>query len=67
MVTPAAIAGRLTRRPAQGVAVSVIVALAVTWFGLFVSYYLPYPVSFFITTSVFLLYLLTRIAQGHWT
>jgi zinc/manganese transport system permease protein len=67
MVTPAAIAGRLTRRPAQGVAVSVIVALAVTWLGLFLSYYLPYPVSFFITTSVFILYLLTRITQGLWT
>ena len=67
MVTPAAIAGRLTRRPAQGVAVSVIVALVVTWFGLFLSYYLPYPVSFFITTSVFILYLLTRIAQGNRT
>ena len=67
MVTPAAIAGRLTRRPAQGVAVSVSVARVVTWFGLFLSYYLPYPVSFFITTSVFILYLLTRIAQGNRT
>ncbi|MFZ2804665.1 MAG: metal ABC transporter permease [Patescibacteria group bacterium] len=60
LITPAAIAGRLTRRPAQGIALTVIVALAVTWFGLFASFYLPYPVSFFITSSVFGLYILAR-------
>jgi len=60
MVTPPAIAERLSRRPAQALSLSVLVALLVTWFGLFISYYVPYPVSFFITTSVFGLYLLTR-------
>lgn len=63
MVTPAAIAERLTHRPAYGIAASVIVSLIVTWLGLFLSYYLPYPVSFFITSSVFTLYVLVRLIQ----
>ncbi|HET9098724.1 MAG TPA: metal ABC transporter permease [Candidatus Saccharimonadales bacterium] len=63
MVTPAAISERVTQRPSHGIAISVIIALSVTWLGLFMSFYLPYPVSFFITSSVFLLYLLVRLAQ----
>lgn len=65
MVTPAAIAERLARHPAEGLIISVIIALACTWFGLFISYYQPYPVSFFITSSVFGLYLLTRLSQSY--
>jgi zinc/manganese transport system permease protein len=64
MVTPAAIAGRLASRPFQGIAISVSIALLATWFGLFISYYLPYPVSFFITTSVFTLYVAVRLLQA---
>jgi len=63
LVTPAAIAERLARRPAQGMIVSAAIALLVTWFGLFISYYVPYPVSFFITSTVFALYLFVRIVQ----
>lgn len=61
LVTPPAIAERLSRRPAAAVGISVAVALAVTWFGLFVSFYAPYPVSFFITSAVFVLYLAVRV------
>jgi zinc/manganese transport system permease protein len=61
MVTPAAVAQRIARRPAQGVVISVAIALLATWFGLFISFYLPYPVSFFITTTTFLVYLATRL------
>jgi zinc/manganese transport system permease protein len=64
MVTPAAIADRLARRPLMGITISVSVALLVTWFGLFISYYQPYPVSFFITSAVFGLYLLVRLVQA---
>ncbi|HEY5267626.1 MAG TPA: metal ABC transporter permease [Candidatus Saccharimonadales bacterium] len=64
MVTPAAIAQRLTRNPSRGIGLSIIIALLATWFGLFISYYLPYPVSFFITTSVFIVYLGVRIGQA---
>ena len=60
MVTPAAIAQRLAKRPWLAIVMSVIISLVVTWSGLIVAFYEPYPVSFFITTFVFALYLLVR-------
>jgi zinc/manganese transport system permease protein len=63
MVTPAAIAMRFTKRPSNGMMLSVIIALFVTWISLFVSFYLPYPVSFFITSIVFALYILARFIK----
>ena len=63
MVTPAAIAQRLAKRPWRGVVLSVIVSLTATWLGLFIAFYEPYPVSFFITTIVFVLYLLVRFVH----
>ena len=61
MVTPAAIAERLASKPSQGIAISVLVAVLATWLGLFISFYLPYPVSFFITAIVFLAYIFVRL------
>lgn len=61
LVTPAAIAERLARRPSQALAISVGVSLLATWLGLFLAYYLPYPVSFFITAITFVLYVGVRI------
>lgn len=63
LVTPASIAQRLTQHPLQGIGVSVAVALAATWIGLFTSYYVPYPVSFFIVSVVFAAYLIVRLVQ----
>jgi len=63
MVTPAAVASRLARRSIQGVAISVALALAATWLGLFISFYAPYPVSFFITSITFGVYILVRFMQ----
>lgn len=63
MVTPAATAQVLARQPAKAMAISVAIALASTWVGLFVAFYTPYPVSFFITAIVFGLYLLVRLAR----
>ena len=60
MVTPAAIAQRLAQQPWRAVVLSVVVSLAATWLGLFIAFYEPYPVSFFITTIVFILYLIVR-------
>lgn len=65
MVTPAAIAQRLAYTPMQGLSISVIVAVLATWIGLFIAYYLPYPVSFFIVSIVFGLYILTRLVQAY--
>jgi zinc/manganese transport system permease protein len=64
MVTPAAIAQRLASRSFQGVIIAVLVALLVTWLGLFISYYQPYPVSFFITSIVFIIYIAIRLTQA---
>ncbi|EFH83157.1 metal ABC transporter permease [Ktedonobacter racemifer] len=64
LVTPAAIAERLTTRPPLTILCSIILSLLFTWLGLFVSYYLPYPVSFFITTFAFTTYLLVRICPA---
>lgn len=63
MVTPAATASRLARRPAQGIMLSALIAVLATWIGLFISFYLPYPVSFFITAITFGLYVLVRLIQ----
>jgi zinc/manganese transport system permease protein len=60
MVTPAAIGQRLTKSPAYAILVSAVIALLATWLGLFIAFYEPYPVSFFITTIVFVLYLFVR-------
>jgi zinc/manganese transport system permease protein len=62
MVTPAAVAIRLSTRPLSAVAISIGVALFATWAGLFVAWYEPYPVSFFITSLVFGVYLVVRFA-----
>jgi zinc/manganese transport system permease protein len=64
MVTPAAIAVRLTRRPLHAVIISILIALFATWAGLFLSWYEPYPVSFFIVTIAFLLYVAVRGGQA---
>lgn len=61
LVTPAAIAERLARRPSQALVISVGVSLLATWLGLFLAYYLPYPVSFFITAITFVLYVGVRV------
>jgi zinc/manganese transport system permease protein len=61
LVTPAATAQVLTPRPATGLAIAVGIALAVTWTGLAIAYYSPYPVGFWITSLSFALYVLARV------
>lgn len=60
LVTPAAIAEQVTARPALGMLISAVLALLFTWGGLTVAFFLPYPVSFFITTFAFGAYVLVR-------
>jgi len=64
MVTPGATAQYLSRRPSRAIAASVIIALVATWIGLFLAFYTPYPVSFFITGEVFGFYLLVRLVNS---
>ncbi|MGA9920153.1 MAG: metal ABC transporter permease [Candidatus Dormiibacterota bacterium] len=62
LVTPAAIADRLTSRPATAMLVSVVTALACTLVGLAIAFYIPVPVSVFITSLAFGTYLVVRWA-----
>jgi zinc/manganese transport system permease protein len=64
LVTPAATAHQLTARPALGLALSVALALAVTWLGLALAYFSIYPVGFYVTSLSFALYLLVRLARA---
>ena len=61
MVTPAATAVRITRRPFYAILVSVSVALLSIWAGLFIAWYEQYPPSFFIVSIAFVIYLLVRL------
>ncbi|MGP8078045.1 MAG: metal ABC transporter permease [Thermoplasmata archaeon] len=72
MVTPAASAVRLSKRPLFAVTISVVIALLATWVGLFLSWACstpgsgcnaPYPASFFIVSIAFGTYVVVRIAD----
>lgn len=56
LVLPAATAQRITTRPALGVALSVALALVVTWTGLAFAYYSSYPIGFYVTSIAFVFY-----------
>lgn len=63
LVLPAASAQALTARPALGLALSVGIALAVTWTGLAIAYYSPYPIGFWITSIAFAVYVVARLSR----
>ncbi|MDX6207822.1 MAG: zinc/manganese transport system permease protein [Frankiales bacterium] len=58
LVAPAATASRLTARPSLGLALSVLIALAVTWVGETVAFFSPYPIGFWVTSLAFAGFLL---------
>jgi zinc/manganese transport system permease protein len=62
LVLPPATAQVLTARPLTALALSVAIGLAVTWLGLGIAYYSPYPVGFLITSLAFGAYVLVRLA-----
>ncbi len=64
LVTPAATAQQLTSRPALGLGLSVLISLVVTWLGLGIAYFSPYPVGFWITSLSFGLYVVVRVARA---
>jgi zinc/manganese transport system permease protein len=63
LVTPAATAHQLTTRPGPGIALSVAIALGVTWLGLALAYFSIYPVGFYVTSISFALYVLVRVGR----
>jgi zinc/manganese transport system permease protein len=64
LVAPAATASRLTSRPAFGVGLAVLIALAVTWVGEALAFYSPYPIGFWVTSLAFAGYLLAAGGQA---
>ncbi len=60
LVLPPATAQLLSTRPSVSLALSVAIALAVTWVGLGIAYYSPYPIGFWITTAAFAPYVVAR-------
>jgi zinc/manganese transport system permease protein len=61
LVTPAATAQQLTARPGLGLFLAVVLALLVTWVGLTIAYFSPYPVGFWVTSLAFGLYVVVRL------
>jgi zinc/manganese transport system permease protein len=63
LVIPAATAQLLTARPALSLALTVSIGLAVTWLGLAVAYFSPYPIGFFVTTFAFAAYVAAAVVR----
>jgi zinc/manganese transport system permease protein len=63
LVLPAATAQVLTARPARSIGLTIVIGLAVTWVGLGVAYYSPYPIGFWITTIAFGTYVVARLTR----
>ncbi|MGB8390187.1 metal ABC transporter permease, partial [Mycobacterium sp.] len=58
LVAPPAAAFHFTARPAMGIAISVLIAVAVTWVGIGCAFYSPYPIGFWVSSLAFGIYLL---------
>nr|WP_258170412.1 metal ABC transporter permease [Burkholderia multivorans] len=70
LIGPAAIALRIAKRPGHAVLLSALIGVLVTWTGILLAwesyYWTPghgWPVSFFVVTLIFFLY----VAAGRWT
>ncbi len=63
LVMPAATAQALTASPRLGLALSVLIALVVTWAGLIAAYFSPYPIGFYVATFAFAGYVLASTGR----
>jgi zinc/manganese transport system permease protein len=61
LVTPAAAAQLITARPVPSLALTVALALAVSWLGLAAAYYSDRPAGFTITSLAFAVYVAARL------
>lgn len=66
LVMPAASAQALTARPARALFLATAIGLTVTWVGLGVAFYTPYPVGFLITSFAFAGFVAARAAGSGW-
>jgi zinc/manganese transport system permease protein len=63
-VLPPATAQLITTRPLRSLLLSVLLALVTVWGALFVGYYSPYPVGFWLTSIAFAGYVTTAAATA---
>jgi zinc/manganese transport system permease protein len=63
LVMPAAAAQQITARPALSLALTIAIALTVTWVGLSVAYFSPYPIGFFVTSFAFGIYVAATVTR----
>jgi zinc/manganese transport system permease protein len=61
LVAPAAAAQAITSRPGPSLALSVGLALATTWSALYMAFWWPYPLGFFVTSIAFAVYVMARV------
>jgi zinc/manganese transport system permease protein len=64
LVVPPATAQLLTARAGPGIALSIVIGLAITWCGLALSYFDDQPIGFSITSLAFGAYLLAQIGRS---
>jgi zinc/manganese transport system permease protein len=64
LVMPAAAAQQLTAHPARSFTLTIVIGLGVTWLGLGVAYFSPYPVGFWVTTFGFVAYVLAVASRA---
>ncbi|MBV9088900.1 MAG: metal ABC transporter permease [Mycobacteriaceae bacterium] len=58
LVAPPAAAQQLTARPGLGIALSALIAVAVTWIGMGCAFFSPYPIGFWVSSFGYGSYLL---------
>jgi zinc/manganese transport system permease protein len=63
LVVPAAIAQLVTAKPSTSLLLSVGLGLLVTWVSLFIAYYTPYPIGFYLTSVAFAVYVLAWLVR----
>jgi zinc/manganese transport system permease protein len=63
LVMPAAAAQQITARPALSLVLTIVIALTVTWVGLSVAYFSPYPIGFFVTSFAFGIYVVATVTR----
>jgi zinc/manganese transport system permease protein len=64
LVMPAASAQAFTARPVLGLVLSVLIGVTVTWLGLGVAYYSPYPIGFYVTTFAFVVFVISKLVRS---
>ena len=63
LVMPAATAQLLSARPAVSMAITIVIGVVVTWLGLAVAYFTPYPIGFYVTTFAFAAYVAASVRR----